>query len=335
MTFICYGSVPLIFWRFFQHTAAYILQSKFAGEPRPTHLNADRRLFGELMLSIVQIQPDLAHHPLDGRVVPLPVVQPRRIQPQPQVGQRILQATINKLQPRPANLSHLRQHKQAIPLFCPKGQAVHPGDLNGIQPGVEDGIAVAAAAAKSLRGFELFRAVFAAPAGRTGAHVAAPAFAAAPAVLAGVWGAEFAPLGASHQRPVVQDVGVEVDKMAVDVQVADAAVQRGNVGGGCGFERVVVAGGGCGSGNGAELQRRSEVEEGVAGVEEGGAVGGGGQVGGVGTLPRLAQCAAPAALLQGQVRVAVVQNEDCRPEGRKMNKFWSVPVFLYKYPVTQ
>jgi hypothetical protein len=273
------------------------------------------------MLSIVQIQPDLAHHPLDGGVVPLPVVQPRRIQPQPQVSQRILQATVNQLQPRPANLSHLRQHQQAIPLFRPKGQAVHPRDLNGIQPGVEDGIAVVAA--KSLRGFELVRAVFAAPAGRTGAHVAAPAFATAPAVLAGVRGAEFASLGAARQRTVVQDVGVEVDKMAVDVQVADAAVQRGNVGGGCGFERRVSGGGGCGSRNGAKLEGSREVEEGVAGVEEGGAVGGGSEVGGVGTLPGLAQCAAPAALLQGQVRVAVVQNKDCRSEGGEMNKFSS------------
>ncbi len=192
--------------------------------------------------------------------------------------------------------------------------------MNGVQAGVEDGIAVVAA--KALRGFELVRAIFAAPAGRTGAHVAAPAFATAAAVLAGVRGAEFAPLCAARQRTVVQHVGVEVDKMAVDVQVADAAVQRGNVGGGCGFEQVVGGAGGCGSGNGAELQGRREVEEGVAGVEEGGAVGGGGQVGGVGALPGLAQCAAaPAALLQGQVRVAVVQNEDCRPGGRELNKF--------------
>ena len=59
------------------------------------------------------------------------------------------------------------------------------------------------------------------------------------------------------------------------------------------------------------MEGGGEVQEGVAGVEEGVAVGAGCQVGGVGALPRLPQL---AALLEGQVGIAVVQNEDGRPK---------------------
>ena len=169
------------------------------------------------MLTVVQVEPDLAQHPLDAGVMPLAVMQPRRGQPEPQVRQRVLQAPVDQLQPGPAHLANLRQHQQAVRLLRPEAEAVHPGDLDGIEAGVEDGKAVAAI---PPRRFELVAAVFAAPAGRTAADVAAPALAALAAVLTGVGETEDPPFGTTRQRAVVEDIAVEVSKTLVNAQIA-------------------------------------------------------------------------------------------------------------------
>ena len=97
--------------------------------------------------------------------------------------------------------------------------------------------------------------------------------------------------------PVVENIVIEVDKLAINLKVPDAAIKR--------LHGVRMS-----SWEGSKLEGSCQVEQSVTGVEEGGTLLARGNLSPVGAVPAGTQL---GAVLKGELGVAVVQNKHRRP----------------------
>ena len=169
-----------------------------------------------------------------------------------------------------------------------------PGNLDGAESCVEESKPISS---ESFGRLQSLAAVFSSPALSALANVPSPSLSALSAVLTRVRHAELPPLRTSGQGSIVEDIVVEVDKLSINLQVADAPIKRIH------WKRVS-------SRQSSKLERSSEVKQSVTGVEEGGALLAGGNLGPVGTLPVRSQL---GTVLQRELGVAVVEYKHRSP----------------------
>ena len=169
-----------------------------------------------------------------------------------------------------------------------------PGNLDGAESCVEESKPISS---ESFGRLQSLAAVFSSPALSALANVPSPSLSALSAVLTRVRHAELPPLRTSGQGSIVEDIVVEVDKLSINLQVADAPIKRIH------WKRVS-------SRQSSKLERSSEVKQSVTGVEEGGTLLARGNLSPVGAVPAGTQL---GAVLKGELGVAVVQNKYRRP----------------------
>ena len=226
-------------------------------------LDTESGVLGELVLAVVHVEPDLPQHPLDAGVVPLPVVEARRHDGELGVAQRVLQAAVHQGQAGPADLPDLHHHQEAVALARAEGEAVEPGQGDGVEAGIVYGEPT------SFEPFcllEFLTAVLPSPALGTFADIAAPSFGALAAILIRVRHyyhyqhhyhhhnhhhhyhhhhyhhhhhhyhhyltrmrhAELSPLRAAAQSPIVKDKVVEIGELVINLEVPDTSIQGGS-----------------------------------------------------------------------------------------------------------
>ena len=149
-------------------------------------------------------------------------------------------------------VTHLDSQQSSVQRSCPERQGHLPRKLNRGQLLLEGQLGAAVHAKDSADGSG---AVFASPLWLAGADVASPPVCTSSAVFARTGSAEITLFRTSGDAAVVVNRHVEVDQMSVDVNVADAADERGG-GQQIGASRVVW--------NSAEKEWAVEVKESCA-----------------------------------------------------------------------